>query len=155
MELPAQKFLVMSKTFTDSKQVPMFWDECSESGRIGELLLRRPCGIRELYGLCTDMHTKTFEYSIGILLDVATNWMSIEEMQAKQLKQLDVPAGTYLVLDCCGEDEVAVAKAWQWFHEDFLPTSEYAYVGGVDYEMYPEHETDFVFCKLFIPIAKR
>ena len=154
-EFPAQKFLVVKRNFTDSQQVPSFWDECSESGRLGELCLRRPNGIRDLYGLCRKLNDTEFEYGIGIVLDVATNWMHQAEMHVKGITQWDVPAGTYLALNCIGEDASAVAAAWKWFYEEFLPNTEYNASDKTDIEIYPDVEKDGVFCKLLIPIEHK
>lgn len=154
-EFPAHKFLVMKRIFTDSQEVPMFWDECIGSGRLGELCLRRPNGIRDLYGLCHKISEAEFEYGIGIVLDVAINWMQPTEMQAKNLTQWDVPAGTYLTLNCVGEDASAVADAWKWLYDEFLPNSEYTASDRTDIEIYPDVEKDGVFCKLLIPIEHK
>ena len=151
VEMQAQKFLVMTKEFIDSASVPVFWDECSESGKIGALLLRRPLGIRDLYGLCRPAADGKFEYGIGILLDVATDWMTADEMNACGYVIWDVPAGTYVTLDCHGDDSEAIDAAWKWFIEEFLPQSNYKLAYG--FECYPDHEQDGVFCKLHIPIT--
>ena len=155
VETPTQHFLAITKRFEERAQVPDFWDECSESGRIGELLLRRPSGIRDLYGLCRPITETQFEYGVAIVLDVATNWMAQAEMQARGLVQWDVPAGTYLVVDCTGDDETAVATAWKWFYEEFLPDAEYVESKRTDLEVYLDTEKDGIFCRLWIPVEKK
>ena len=153
-EIPAQKFLVMTKEFIDSADVPVFWDDCSENGKLGALLLRRPVGIRDLYGICRPAHDGMFEYGIGILLDVATDWMTQTEMDYCGYTIWDVPAGTYVTLDCYGDDSQSIAEAWKWFIEEFLPSYGYQLAESADYECYPDHEKDGVFCTLHIPVVK-
>lgn len=159
-----QKFLAMVRSFSNeiindesNHDVPDFWGECNEKNLISPMLNLRPAGKRDLYGLCSPAKegADTFEYGIGILLDSDTADFDLDEMEKAGYCIWNVKAGMYVVFDCLGEDGDCISDTWTKFYQEFLPQMGYEAEPETDYEIYPEHGREGLFCELWIPIRKK
>lgn len=159
-----QKFLAMARRFRNeiineegNHDVPDFWGECQAQNRIEPMLKLCPAGKRDLYGLCSPAKEgeDSFEYGIGIALDEDTAVFDLGEMEQAGYRVWDVPAGTYVVFECMGEDGDCISDTWSKFYQEFLPQMGYEAAEETDYELYPEKGRVGLFCELWIPVKKK
>ena len=159
-----QKFIAMAKSFSNeiindesNHDVPDFWDACIARNLIEPMLNLRPAGKRDLYGLCSPAQAgeDTFEYGIGVLVDDDTADFDLAEMEKAGYKLWDVKPGMYVVFDCMGEDGDCISDTWTKFYQEFLPRMGYEAEAETDYEIYPDHGREGLFCELWIPVRKK
>ena len=159
-----QKFIALARHFSndiindeENHEIPDFWGECQEKDLIDPMLRLRPAGKRDLYGLCTPARegADTFAYGIGVLMDADTADFDLCEMEMAGYHIWDVPAGTYAVFECMGDDGDCISDTWAKFYQEFLPQTGYECEPETDYELYPEQGQTGLFCELWIPVRKK
>lgn len=164
LQTEQQKFLALVRSFDnsiindeDNHDVSDFWGECLEKGLIEPMLALCPAGSRNLYGLCSPAKEgqETFDYGIGILLDQNPLPFRLEKLEQAGYRIWDVQPGTYAVFDCIGSDGSCITQAWTKFYQEFLPQMGYEAQPETDYELYPEHPQEGLFCELWIPVRKK
>lgn len=163
VEKKEQKFLALVRQFRsdginddDNHEIPDFWSECHGKNSVEPLRELKPVGKRDLYGLCspTKAGEEYFDYGIGVLLDEETMDFDMQKMLDAGYCLWEVPAGTYVVLDCKGMDGDCIGEAWSWFYKQFLPQMSYEATDATDFEIYYENGEPGVFCELWIPVKK-
>ncbi|MEA4895861.1 MAG: AraC family transcriptional regulator [Oscillospiraceae bacterium] len=129
-------------------EVPLFWQEVSQSGvmpRLCELMNLPPYGIM---GVCTCMNGKDFDYYISVASDrPVPNDMSAYE----------VPATTWAVFECVGAMPKAIQELQKRIVSEWLPASGYEYADAPDIEVYsdgdmssPDYRSE-----VWIPVIKK
>lgn len=129
-------------------QVPQFWGEFFQSGRImeiGQLSNKEPYGV---LGISTCMNGKDFEYYIASATDRPVPENMYEYM---------VPACTWAIFDCIGPIPSAIQELQKRIITEWLPTSGYEYADAPDIEVYPEGDTSSsnYRCEVWLPIVKK
>lgn len=159
-----QKFLALVRRFPneiindeENHDIADFWDECHANNLVEPIRSLRPDGKRDLYGLCSPQgeDERSFAYGIGILLDDETAALNSEEMEKAGYSLWDVPAGTYVVFDCMGDNGDCITETWSKFFKEFLPQMGYTAAPATDYEIYFEKGRSGLFCELWIPVVKK
>ena len=159
-----QKFLAIVRNFSnsiiqepDNHDVSDFWGESHTQQCIQQLLSLRPAGRKDLYGLCSPAKEgqTTFAYGIGILVDEHTLPFDPAKMTQQGYCIWDVKPGTYAAFDCIGQDGDCISSTWEAFYKEFLPQMGYEAQEETDYEIYPEHGQEGLFCELWIPVQKK
>ena len=161
-----KKFIALTRTFKteiinddDNHEIPDFWAECNQNQMLSPIWMLKEDGKRDLYGLCTPTPegSTTFDYGIGIKIDEDTPDFDPAALEEKGFRMWDVPAGTYVVFDCIGENADVIGEVWSKFYKEFLPQSGYEAVDETDYELYFDTEgaRENLICELWIPIRKK
>ncbi|NLD48579.1 MAG: AraC family transcriptional regulator [Clostridiaceae bacterium] len=132
----------------NSVQVPKFWGEVIQNGRIGQigqLSNKEPNGV---IGVCTCMNGKDFDYYIAAATD---------KPLPENMHEYVVPATTWAIFECIGPMPSAIQELQKRIITEWLPTSGYEYADAPDIEVYPEGDTsspDYK-CEVWLPIVKK
>ncbi|MDO5292366.1 MAG: AraC family transcriptional regulator [bacterium] len=140
-----------------NREIPDFWTECHKNNLVEPLRELRPEGKKDLFGLGTPTKNgeSTFDYGIGIKLDQDTKPFKEETVRTNGYKFWEVPACTYVVLKCFGQDGDCISQMWSRFYKEFLPQTGYEMMDACDFEIYPEQGEPGLFAELWIPIRKK
>jgi AraC family transcriptional regulator len=134
-----------------AQDVPGFWEECDQNGIVGQLIVLaqktdNPVTGRGLLGLCQGGED-FFEYAIA----AETN----EDVSG--LRRMEVPAQTWAIFRCVGAMPEAIQNMWQRIYREFFPQSDYKQAGNLDFEYYPEGDSDTADyeSEIWIPVEKK
>lgn len=164
VETENQTFLALVRAFQNESineegntEIPDFWSECYKKDLVEPLRALRPDGKKDLFGLCTPTKKgeTTFDYGIGIRVDQETKSLSEEKIKATGYQLWEVPACTYVVFSCMGQNGDCIKDMWSRFYKEFLPQAGYEAIDACDYEIYYENGAPGLFCELWIPIRKK
>ncbi len=131
----------------DSQDIPQFWTELDESGKIKALM--DFASNKSLYGLCEALDKKatSFQYGVGVLTDLET---APEGFSLWHIKPT-----LWAVFECVGTDGKCIGDTWDKIFKEFLPNAPYDMLDDVDFELYPEKSKDGVFCEIWIPVLEK
>jgi AraC family transcriptional regulator len=146
--------LVKVKSFpTDNNhEIADFWTQCKKDGTIQVLCSNGRLGVDALLGLCEPEKKgeKMFRYGIGIECDKGL-------IAPEGYEVWELPAQMWVVFKCVGAMPYAIQEMWRRAYAEFFPQSEYEPVDAVDFESYPEGDTqdkDYV-SEIWIPVKKK
>lgn len=136
--------------------IPDFWKECHEKKLVDRIRKLRPEGKRDFYGLCnsTKENECTFDYGIGVCIDQETDMSDEETLLQEGYRIWEISGGSYVVLQCYGENGDCISEMWGRFFKEFLPQTGYEHTDDTDFEIYKEKREPGLFCELWIPIKK-
>ena len=105
---------------TSYMEVPKFWNEW----------MSNPNGLKGMFGLCTDMDGKNFDYWIA---DLYLPWEDIPE----DLSAYQVPGGLWALFKCEGPLPDSMQKVNSQIWSEWLPAlKEYTLAGDYSLEFY-------------------
>lgn len=154
-KLPARQYLVCAQAFDSARvneegnhEIPDFWDVCIENGTLD--VLKGGAAGPSLYGVCSPVSDTDgcFDYGIGVL---AKEGAAIPD----GLGLWTVPAHTYAVFACVGENADCIGDVWTRIFKEFLPQSPYDMVETYDLEYYPPERKDNLVCEVWLPVRKK
>ncbi len=139
-------------TDNSNSEVSDFWVQCQNDGTIGKLCSNGKDGVEDLLGLCEPEQKgeKTFRYGIGI--ECESDFVAPEGYEIWKL-----PAQTWVVFKCVGAMPHAIQEMWKRVYSEFFPQSEYEPLDAVDYEAYPDGDTqdENYVSEIWIPVKKK
>jgi AraC family transcriptional regulator len=130
--------------------IPAFWTESKNDHTIQELCEH---GVKEeVLGICEPEKKgeKTFRYGIGIECR--------KDVQPPQGYEVwTVPARTWAVFKCIGPMPASIRDMWKRIYTEFLPQSDYERLDDIDFELYPDDDTqsEHALCEIWIPVKKK
>lgn len=145
--------LVKAESFpTDNSGalIPEFWSRCKQDKTV-EVLCANAAG-DEILGLCEPEKKgeKNFRYGIGIECPKDTKAPEGFEIWT-------LPEQTWAVFKCVGAMPYAIQELWKRIYSEFFPQSEYEPVDSIDFEAYPNGDTqkkDYN-SEIWIPVKKK
>ena len=131
---------------SENHEIPDFWDWCIENGVIGELRKHSPQG--ELLGICSPASTNSnyFDYGIGVRFEGGAIPDGMQVIHIRPIR--------WAVFRCIGTDSACISETWNRIYKEFLPNSDYRMLDDVDLELYPNDNSNGLFCEVWIPIEK-
>lgn len=158
-----QQFIALVKAFPNEiinddsdHSVPDFWDRCQKQNLLERLLLLRPEGKRDLYGLCSPaLENEThFNYGIGVIIDEETDTLGLKDLLADGYSLWETKPADYAVFKCFGADGDCIGETWSKFYKEFVPQTGYVQTDDTDFEIYFEKGEEGLMCELWIPVKK-
>ena len=125
---------------TSYREVPAFWDEWMKNMK----------GLKGIFGICTDMDGKTFDYWIA---DLYLPW---EEIPAG-CETFQIPGGLWAQFPCIGALPDAMQKVNTQIWSEWLPSLQgYALAGNYSLEFYmpPAKNPEDTVSYICIPLKK-
>ncbi len=129
-------------------EVPKFWQQTIEQGKIPRILGLLDTAPYGLVGLCTCMEGKEFDYYIAVPSTKAP---------LAGMVSYDVPACTWAIFDCRGAMPDAIQTLQKRIITEWLPASGYEYADAPDIEVYFEgdQQSPDYHCEVWIPVVKK
>jgi AraC family transcriptional regulator len=129
-------------------EVPKFWQQTIEQGKIPRILGMLDIAPNGLLGLCTCMEGKEFDYYIAVPSTKAP---------LAGMVSYEVPACTWAIFDCRGAMPDAIQTLQKRIITEWLPASGYEYADAPDIEVYFEgdQQSPDYHCEVWIPVVKK
>jgi AraC family transcriptional regulator len=129
-------------------EVPKFWQQTIEQGKIPQILGLLDTAPYGLVGLCTCMEGKEFDYYIAVPSTKAP---------LAGMVSYEVPACTWAIFDCLGAMPEAIQTLQKRIITEWLPASGYEYADAPDIEVYFEgdQQSPDYHCEVWIPVVKK
>ncbi|MDO5521240.1 MAG: GyrI-like domain-containing protein [bacterium] len=129
-------------------RIPEFWKEISKEGKDKVLMEYNDHKDLCCLGVCTNGDEKGFDYYI------ATG--SSKEITG-DLKELIVPAHTFVIFECVGKLPDAMQNVWKTMFTEWFPSSDYTVVDGPQMEWYGpgDMDQDDYVSEIWIPVSKK
>ena len=139
----------------NSKDIPAFWQDCLESGKLEKLHSESFTKNDKEYGACFSIDPITGEFLYVIGLEVKDG----AEIP-KEYYTCTIPKATYAIfaIPPVNKDEDFVKNiqgTWVFIMNEWFPSSEYEYApNGADFELYYEADGKMT-CDIYIPVIKK
>lgn len=129
----------------DDNKIAKFWQASLKNNLFERLVGYSDKSTR--LGICSSISNDAdeFIYGIGVFFE---NEQSVD----RQFDVKEVPAATWAIIPCYGNDPSCIGNTWQRIFKEFLPGSGYQKLDQVDLEVYGNHFKEGVFCEIWLPI---
>ena len=130
------------------KRIPKFWDEVGPNGKFEEMMRYNDNEELACLGVCANADEDGFDYYI------ATG--SSKEIPA-HMKELIVPASTYVIFECIGKMPEGQQKVWKRIFTEWFPSSGYELLDGPQIEWYSDGDnaSEEYRSEIWIPVRKK
>lgn len=151
VEQPGFNLVVKKKQFSseqtlqpENQDIALFWDALIADGTLERL--KGLADNHDFYGVCSPIsqESQLFDYAIGCPC-------SLSDVPA-EFELCSVGPQLWAVFDCIGHDGVCIGETWDKIFKEFLVVSNYQMLDSLDFEKYPEHPIEGVFCEIWIPV---
>lgn len=122
------------------EEIPAFWDEIKETGKIKEI---NDNYTKNIVGVCIGENgSKQYKYGIGRILENNDKGITDGEI-------IKVNKSKWVIFSMQGQRAEDINKLWERIYKEYFPTSEYKQSMNIDFELYDDKNTE-----IWIPIEK-
>ncbi len=129
---------IQTSAETNHNGIPELWQTVTNSGLLMKLMELNDGELVGVVGVCANYDEDgSMDYYVGV-----NTTKDFEDCVV-----IDIKEATYAVFECGMEN---IQETWRDIFAEWLPTSEYQFIGLPSFEYYPNKES----CEIYVPIVK-